>query len=137
MAGEPYDGGGIASTVAATRAASDDALRAALAARVAEMRAQGTTTVEIKSGYGLTVVDEERALRLAAEVTPETTLPSAARRSARSSSTTVSPYPLLISTVVVPCARISATRRGERGAQEGRRTRPGWRRRCWAIPAPS
>jgi len=73
MAGEPYDGGGIAGTVAATRAASDDVLRAALAARVAEMRAQGTTTVEIKSGYGLTVVDEERALRLAAEVTPETT----------------------------------------------------------------
>ena len=37
------------------------------------MRAQGTTTVEIKSGYGLTVADEARALRLAAEVTPETT----------------------------------------------------------------
>jgi len=73
MAGERYDGGGIASTVAATRSASDDELRALLAARVAEMRAQGTTTVEIKSGYGLTVVDEERALRLAAEVTPETT----------------------------------------------------------------
>jgi imidazolonepropionase len=73
MAGEPYDGGGIAATVAATRAATDDALRAALAARVAEMRAQGTTTVEIKSGYGLTVTDEERALRLAAEITPETT----------------------------------------------------------------
>jgi imidazolonepropionase len=73
MAGERYDGGGIASTVAATRAASDDELRALLAARVAEMRAQGTTTVEIKSGYGLTVTDEERALRLAREVTPETT----------------------------------------------------------------
>ena len=73
MAGERYDGGGIASTVAATRAASDDDLRALLAARVAEMRAQGTTTVEIKSGYGLTVADEERALRLAREVTPETT----------------------------------------------------------------
>ena len=69
MAGERYDGGGIASTVAATRAASDDDLRTALAARVAEMRAQGTTTVEVKSGYGLTVADEERALRLAAEVT--------------------------------------------------------------------
>jgi imidazolonepropionase len=73
MAGEPYDGGGIAATVAATRAATDDALRAALAARVAEMRLQGTTTVEIKSGYGLTVADEERALRLAAEITSETT----------------------------------------------------------------
>jgi imidazolonepropionase len=73
MAGEHYDGGGIASTVAATRAAPDDVLRALLARRVAEMRAQGTTTVEIKSGYGLTVDDERRALALAAEVTPETT----------------------------------------------------------------
>jgi len=73
MAGERYDGGGIASTVAATRAASDDELRGLLARRVAEMRAQGTTTVEIKSGYGLTVDDERRALRLAGEVTPETT----------------------------------------------------------------
>jgi imidazolonepropionase len=73
MAGRPYDGGGIASTVAATRAATADALRARLSALVAEMRAQGTTTVEIKSGYGLTVADEARALRLAREVTQETT----------------------------------------------------------------
>ena len=73
MRGERYDGGGIASTVAATRAADDVALRALLAGRIAELRAQGTTTVEIKSGYGLTVADEERALRLAAEVTAETT----------------------------------------------------------------
>jgi imidazolonepropionase len=73
MTGARYDGGGIASTVTATRAASDDQLRARLAGLVAEMRAQGTTTVEIKSGYGLTVADEVRSLRLAAEVTPETT----------------------------------------------------------------
>lgn len=73
MTGEPYDGGGIAVSVAATRAASDEELRALLARRVSEMRAQGTTTVEVKSGYGLTVDDETRALRLAAEVTPETT----------------------------------------------------------------
>ncbi len=73
MAGQAYDGGGIAFTVSATRAASDDDLRALLAARVAEMRAQGTTTVEIKSGYGLTVDDERRALLLAGEVTAETT----------------------------------------------------------------
>jgi len=73
MTGTPYDGGGIASTVAATRAASDDELRAGLARLVAEMRAQGTTTVEVKSGYGLTVDDEARAVRLAREVTPETT----------------------------------------------------------------
>lgn len=73
MAGERYDGGGIGVTVAATRAADDEWLRAALAARVAEMRAQGTTTVEIKSGYGLDVAQEARALRLASEVTEETT----------------------------------------------------------------
>jgi imidazolonepropionase len=73
MSGTPYDGGGIAATVAATRAADDGELRARLARLIAEMRAQGTTTVEVKSGYGLTVDDEARALRLAAEVTPETT----------------------------------------------------------------
>ncbi|MGZ4607925.1 MAG: imidazolonepropionase [Blastococcus sp.] len=73
MSGARYDGGGIASTVAATRKAPDDVLRARLSGLVAEARAQGTTTVEIKSGYGLTVDDEARCLRLAAEVTPETT----------------------------------------------------------------
>jgi imidazolonepropionase len=73
MSGARYDGGGIGTTVAATRAASDEALRGRLRELVAEMRAQGTTTVEVKSGYGLTVEDEARALRLAAEVTPETT----------------------------------------------------------------
>jgi imidazolonepropionase len=73
MSGARYDGGGIGTTVAATRAASDEVLRGRLRGLIAEMRAQGTTTVEIKSGYGLTVEDEARALRLAAEVTPETT----------------------------------------------------------------
>jgi imidazolonepropionase len=73
MSGVPYDGGGIAVSVAATRAAGDDELRDLVAARVAEMRAQGTTTVEIKSGYGLSVEDEARALRIARELTPETT----------------------------------------------------------------
>lgn len=73
MNGQRYDGGGIASTVAATRAADHDTLRSLLAGRVAEARAQGTTTVEVKSGYGLTAEDEARALRLAREVTAETT----------------------------------------------------------------
>ncbi|MGH8827088.1 MAG: imidazolonepropionase [Jiangellaceae bacterium] len=73
MTGVPYDGGGIANSVLATRAASDDELRQLVAARVAEMRAQGTTTVEIKSGYGLSVADEARALRIAGEFTSETT----------------------------------------------------------------
>ncbi|MCT1479659.1 imidazolonepropionase [Microbacterium sp. p3-SID336] len=73
MAGRPYTAGGIRSTVAATRAATDDELRARLNGFVAELLAQGTTTVEIKSGYGLSVADEERLVRLAAEVTPEVT----------------------------------------------------------------
>lgn len=73
MAGTAYTGGGIATTVAATRAATDDELRARLAALVAEARHQGTTTLEIKSGYGLDVATEERLLGLAREVTTETT----------------------------------------------------------------
>ena len=71
--GEPYTSGGIATTVAATRAADDGTLRANLARLVAEACRQGTTTCEIKSGYGLSIKDEERSLRLAREVTPETT----------------------------------------------------------------
>lgn len=73
MAGTPYAAGGIRRTVAATRAASDDELRRRLAGFVAEMRGQGTTTFELKTGYGLSVPDEERLARLAAEVTPEVT----------------------------------------------------------------
>jgi imidazolonepropionase len=73
MAGSTYAAGGIRSTVAATRGASDDELRAGLHGFVDEMLAQGTTTVEIKSGYGLDVETEERLVRLAAEVTPEVT----------------------------------------------------------------
>lgn len=73
MTGEPYTGGGIATTVAATRAASEDALRARGTALVREMLAQGTTTVEIKSGYGQDVATEARTLRIARELTPETT----------------------------------------------------------------
>lgn len=73
MAGQPYDGGGIGTSVAATRAASESELRHLVRGRVAEMRAQGTTTVEIKSGYGLRTDDEVRALRIAAEFTTETT----------------------------------------------------------------
>ncbi len=73
MAGVPYGAGGIRSTVAATRAATDEQLRANLARLVAEMLRQGTTTFECKSGYGLTVTDESRSVALAAEVTAEVT----------------------------------------------------------------
>ena len=73
MAGESYAAGGIRTTVAATRAATDEELAATVARLVAEMRRQGTTTVEIKSGYGLTVRDEARSLSVARQFTDETT----------------------------------------------------------------
>ena len=73
MAGKSYAAGGIRTTVAATRAAGDPALRATAARHVAEMHRQGTTTVECKSGYGLTADDEARALRIAGEVADEVT----------------------------------------------------------------
>ncbi|GAA1542144.1 imidazolonepropionase [Kribbella lupini] len=73
MTGTPYSAGGIRTTVAATREAADEQLTANVARLVAEMRRQGTTTVEIKSGYGLTVADEARSLAVAAEFTDETT----------------------------------------------------------------
>lgn len=73
MTGQKYAAGGIRRTVGLTRQATDADLRANAGRLVAEMRTQGSTTVEIKSGYGLTTVDEERALRIAGEFTPETT----------------------------------------------------------------
>jgi imidazolonepropionase len=73
MAGEPYTGGGIATTVAATRAASTERLREGARRRSREMISQGTTTIEAKSGYGLTVADERRLLEVAGEFTGETT----------------------------------------------------------------
>ncbi|NES15131.1 MULTISPECIES: imidazolonepropionase [Micromonospora] len=73
MSGEPYTGGGIRTTVGATRAASDDELRATVGRLRGEAMRQGTTTIEIKSGYGLTVADETRSLRIAAEFTEDTT----------------------------------------------------------------
>ena len=73
MTGQTYAAGGIRRTVAATRAASDTELTANVARLVAEMRAQGTTTVEIKGGYGLTVVDEARSLMIASQFSQETT----------------------------------------------------------------
>jgi imidazolonepropionase len=73
MQGQSYSAGGILSTVTATRAAPDDVLIANTGRLVSEMQSQGTTTVEIKSGYGLTTFDEARTLAIAARFTPETT----------------------------------------------------------------
>ncbi|ANY09358.1 imidazolonepropionase [Pseudonocardia sp. HH130630-07] len=71
--GRPYTAGGIRTTVGATRAATDAGLDAGVGALAAEMLAAGITTFETKGGYGLTVDDERRALRIAARHTPETT----------------------------------------------------------------
>lgn len=73
MSGRSYSAGGIRTTVAATRAASDDDLERNLTRYLAEALRQGTTTFETKSGYGLTVEDESRALRIAAAHTDEVT----------------------------------------------------------------
>jgi imidazolonepropionase len=64
-------GGGILSTVRATRAASEDQLFGQTASRVWRMIASGTTTVEIKSGYGLDLETELRLLRLARRIGEE------------------------------------------------------------------
>ena len=73
MSGQPYTAGGIRGTVTATRAASADQLRTTVAGLVREALRSGTTTMECKSGYGLTVESELRSLKVAAEVTDEVT----------------------------------------------------------------
>jgi imidazolonepropionase len=73
MAGRPYAAGGIRTTVAATRAASEHELRVNLARLAGELLRAGITTFECKSGYGLDLPTEERSLRVAQEFTDETT----------------------------------------------------------------
>ena len=90
MAGETYSGGGIRTTVAATRAATDEQLVANVARHVAEMRRQGTTTVEIKSGYGLTVARRGAQPGRSRGSSPRRP-PSSAPTSCRRSTTTTRP----------------------------------------------
>ena len=73
MQGKPYAAGGIKTTMAATRAASDEVLAANVARLASEALASGTTTLEVKSGYGLSVRDEARSLVAAKTATSETT----------------------------------------------------------------
>ena len=74
MSGQPYSAGGIRTTMTATRAATDAQLEENLVRLVGQARRQGTTTLEIKTGYGLTVEDELRALEIIARHTDEVTL---------------------------------------------------------------
>jgi imidazolonepropionase len=73
MAGQAYAAGGIRTTVADTRVASDAELEANFMRLRSQLRDSGITTFETKSGYGLTVEDEARALRIASKYTTETT----------------------------------------------------------------
>jgi imidazolonepropionase len=73
MAGQPYDGGGIRVTTDATRKASTGELHRLVQQRLDQAHRSGTTTIEIKSGYGLNVADEVRSLEVAETYTPETT----------------------------------------------------------------
>ena len=73
MQGQAYSAGGIKTTVAATREATDALLEANLVRLIAEMHASGITTFETKSGYGLDVETESRSLAIAAKHTSETT----------------------------------------------------------------
>jgi imidazolonepropionase len=73
MAGVSYSAGGIRETVRATAEASDIELRDIVTKRRGEALRAGITTIEIKSGYGLTTAAEVRSLKLAREFTPETT----------------------------------------------------------------
>ncbi len=73
MAGQPYDGGGIRVTTDATRSASTTTLDRLVQARLGEAHRAGTTTIEIKSGYGLNIDDEARTLEIASAHSDETT----------------------------------------------------------------
>ena len=73
MQGEPYSAGGINYTVELTRKASNGQLLQSGRRLIAEANASGTTTIECKSGYGLTVEDEARSLVVAKQLTAETT----------------------------------------------------------------
>jgi imidazolonepropionase len=73
MSGQPYAAGGIAVTVDATRAATDEQLTAGLRKHVDEAISQGTTYIETKTGYGLTVADELRSAILAGRYADEVT----------------------------------------------------------------
>ena len=73
MAGIPYSAGGIKVTTAATRSASEQELKSNAQRLIAEMQESGTTTIEIKSGYGLDVETEKRSVEVASELTDEVT----------------------------------------------------------------
>ena len=73
MSGGSYSSGGINTTVQATRSATVEELRTQTRRIVEQARSSGTTTLEIKSGYGLDIATEKKILKVAREFTTETT----------------------------------------------------------------
>lgn len=73
MSGKPYTAGGIRTTMTATRAATNEILIENAQRLANEALHSGTTTLEVKSGYGLSVTDEARSLQVASTITSETT----------------------------------------------------------------
>ncbi|MEV0294715.1 imidazolonepropionase [Nocardia sp. NPDC050710] len=74
MSGEKYAAGGIRTTIAATRAATDEQLADNMRRLLAEALRSGSTTVECKTGYGQTTPDELRSAQVAGRFTDEVTL---------------------------------------------------------------
>ena len=99
LEGAPYTGGGILRTVAATRLADDGTLEALVDSRLRAALASGTTTVECKSGYGLSTDEELRHLRIlrtrrrTAPAARRGDLPRRPRRPTRSHPRGVTPRP--------------------------------------------
>ena len=73
MAGIPYSAGGIKVTMQATRGATNEQLEQNAVSLIKEMFEAGTTSVEIKSGYGLDVETEKRSVEVAAKLTQDVT----------------------------------------------------------------
>ena len=73
MSGKTYSAGGIRTTMTATRAATTESLTNNARRLAEEALNTGTTTLEVKSGYGLSVTDEARSLQVASTITTETT----------------------------------------------------------------
>jgi imidazolonepropionase len=110
MAGRPYSPGGILDTVATTRDAPVGELAARARHLLDEARMSGTTTVEIKTGYGLTPWDEAAHLRIARTLTPETTF-LGAHLVPPEFATDPSSYVDLLTEVMIPAAAAAGTAR--------------------------
>ena len=127
--GTPYAAGGIRTTVAATRAATDEQLTAHVARLVAEMRRQGTTTVEIKSGYGLTVARRgAQRCAVAAAVHRGDDVPRRARRPGGDADDPAG-YVELVTGPMLEAAR--RTPAGSTCSASAVRSTPTRRGRCW------